>query len=159
MENLRCGNIVLLHDGGGNRAETVRALPMIIDGIRAKGYEIAPVYELLGMQKSNVMAPLPRGEMWAARLDRLGFWMFDAVIIGITWIFLVGDLLMSGRLIFIGAAAVYDRLREKIFGKPAEVASFKPKVAVLIPAYNEEKVIERTVRAALNSNFPTCGSL
>jgi cellulose synthase/poly-beta-1,6-N-acetylglucosamine synthase-like glycosyltransferase/peptidoglycan/xylan/chitin deacetylase (PgdA/CDA1 family) len=154
VENLRCGNIVLLHDGGGNRAETVRALPMIIDGIRAKGYEIAPVYELLGMQKSNVMAPLPRGEMWAARLDRLGFWMFDAVIIGITWIFLVGDLLMSGRLIFIGAAAVYDRLREKIFGKPAEVASFKPKVAVLIPAYNEEKVIERTVRAALNSNYP-----
>ena len=154
VENLRCGNIVLLHDGGGNRAETVRALPMIIDGIRAKGYEIAPVYELLGMQKSNVMAPLPRGEMWAARLDRLGFWMFDAVIIGITWIFLAGDLLMSGRLIFIGAAAVYDRLREKIFGKPAEVASFKPKVAVLIPAYNEEKVIERTVRAALNSNYP-----
>ena len=27
--DLRCGNIVLLHDGGGNRAETVRALPMI----------------------------------------------------------------------------------------------------------------------------------
>ena len=80
--------------------------------------------------------------------------MFDAVIIAITWIFLVGDLLMTGRLIFIGAAAIYDRLHEKIFGKPAEVASYKPKVAVLIPAYNEEKVIERTVRAALNSNYP-----
>jgi cellulose synthase/poly-beta-1,6-N-acetylglucosamine synthase-like glycosyltransferase/spore germination protein YaaH/peptidoglycan/xylan/chitin deacetylase (PgdA/CDA1 family) len=154
LENLRCGNIVLLHDGGGNRAETVRALPMIIDGIRAKGYEIAPVYELLGMQRANVMAPLPRAELWAARLDRFGFWMFDAVIIAITWIFLVGDLLMTGRLIFIGAAAIYDRLHEKIFGKPAEVASYKPRVAVLIPAYNEEKVIERTVRAALNSNYP-----
>ncbi|HZQ93753.1 MAG TPA: glycosyltransferase [Candidatus Sulfotelmatobacter sp.] len=154
VENLRCGNIVLLHDGGGNRSETVRALPMIIDGIRAKGYQIAPVYELLGMQKANVMASLPRGELWAARLDRLGFWMFDIVIIGITWIFLIGDLLMTGRLIFIGAAAIYDRLHEKIFGKPAEVASYKPKVAVLIPAYNEEKVIERTVRAALNSNYP-----
>ena len=45
-------------------------------------------------------------------------------------------------------------MREKIFGRPAEVASYKPKVAVLIPAYNEEKVIERTVRAALNSNYP-----
>ncbi len=154
VEDLRCGNIVLLHDGGGNRAETVRALPMIIDGIRARGYEIAPVYELLGMQKANVMAPLPRGERWAARLDRLGFWLFDASIVIITWIFLVGDLLMTGRLLFIGAAAVYDRVHEKIFGKPAEVASYKPKVAVLIPAYNEEKVIERTIRAALNSNYP-----
>ena len=153
-EDLRCGNIVLLHDGGGNRSETVRALPMIIDGIRARGFEVAPVYELLGKTRADVMAPLPAGELWAARLDRAGFWLFDAGIIGITWIFLVGDLLMTGRLVFIGAAAVYDRLHEKIFGKPAEVASYKPKVAVLIPAYNEEKVIERTVRSALNSNYP-----
>ncbi len=153
-EDLRCGNIVLLHDGGGNRAETVRALPAIIDGIRARGYEVAPVYGLLGKTRADVMAPLPAGELWAARLDRFGFWLFDASVVFITWIFLVGDLLMTGRLIFIGAAAVYDRVREKILGKPAEVASYKPKVAVLIPAYNEEKVIERTIRAALNSNYP-----
>ncbi|MGO9085668.1 MAG: glycosyltransferase [Candidatus Sulfotelmatobacter sp.] len=153
-ENLHCGNIVLLHDGGGNRAETVRALPMIIDGIRARGLEIAPVYELLGKTRADVMAPLPAGELWAARLDSLGFWIFDAGIVAITWIFLVGDLLMTGRLLFIGAAAVYDRVHEKIFGRPAEIASYRPKVVVLIPAYNEEKVIERTVRAALNSNYP-----
>jgi cellulose synthase/poly-beta-1,6-N-acetylglucosamine synthase-like glycosyltransferase/spore germination protein YaaH/peptidoglycan/xylan/chitin deacetylase (PgdA/CDA1 family) len=154
QEDLRCGNIVLLHDGGGNRAETVRALPMIIDGIRAHRYEIASVYDLLGKTRADVMGPLPGGERWAARLDRLGFWLFDVGIVGITWIFLVGDLLMTGRLLFIGAAAVYDRVHEKIFGKPAEVASYRPKVAVLIPAYNEEKVIERTVRAALNSHYP-----
>jgi cellulose synthase/poly-beta-1,6-N-acetylglucosamine synthase-like glycosyltransferase/spore germination protein YaaH/peptidoglycan/xylan/chitin deacetylase (PgdA/CDA1 family) len=152
-ENLRCGNIVLLHDGGGDRAETVKALPMIIDGIRARGYEVAPVYELLGKQRADVMAPLPASELWAARLNRFGFWLFDAGIFGITWIFLLGDLLMTGRLLIIGAAAIYDRLHEKIFGRPAEVASYKPKVAVLIPAYNEEKVIERTIRAALNSNY------
>ena len=154
-EDLRCGNIVLLHDGGGNRAETVRALPMIIDGIRARGYEIAPVYELLGKTRADVMAPLARRRTlgraprpaWASGCS-------TPAIVVITWIFLVGDLLMTGRLIFIGAAAVYDRVHEKIFGKPAEVASYKPKVAVLIPAYNEEKVIERTVRAALNSNYP-----
>jgi len=152
--DLRCGNIVLLHDGGGNRAETVRALPMIIDGIRARGLEIAPVYDLLGKTRADVMSPLPTGERWAARLDRLGFWLFDVGTLGITWIFFLGDLLMTGRLLFIGTAAVYDRLHEKIFGKPAEVASYKPRVAVLIPAYNEEKVIVRTVRAALNSDYP-----
>src|SRR5580692_11490725 len=150
----RCGNIVLLHDGGGDRAETVRALPMIIEGIRARGYEVAPIYELLGKNRADVMSPLSRPQLWAARLDGLGFWLFDAGVLGITWIFLIGDILMTGRLLFIGAAAVYDRLQEKIFGRPAEVASYKPKVAVLIPAYNEEKVIERTVRAALNSNYP-----
>jgi cellulose synthase/poly-beta-1,6-N-acetylglucosamine synthase-like glycosyltransferase/spore germination protein YaaH/peptidoglycan/xylan/chitin deacetylase (PgdA/CDA1 family) len=152
--DLRCGNIVLLHDGGGDRSETVRALPMIIEGVRARGYEIAPVYELLDKTRADVMAPLSTPQRWAARLDGLGFWLFEAGIIGITWIFFLGDLLMTGRLLFIGAAAVYDRLQEKIFGKPAEVASYKPKVAVLIPAYNEEKVIVRTVRAALNSDYP-----
>jgi len=153
-DDLRCGNIVLLHDGGGNRAETVRALPMIIDGIRARGLEIATVYDLIGKTRADVMAPLPRGERWVARLDSFGFWLFDAAIVAITWVFLLGDLLMTGRLLFIGAAAVYDRLHEKIFGRPAEIASYRPQVAVLIPAYNEEKVIERTVRAALDSIYP-----
>jgi len=152
--DLRCGNIVLLHDGGGNRAETVRALPAIIEGIRARGYEIVPVYQLMGKTRAEVMSPLAPGERWAARLDGLSFWLFGAASIGIVWIFFAGDLLMTGRLVFIGTFAVYDRLHEKIFGRPAEVASYKPKVAVLIPAYNEEKVIVRTVRAALNSNYP-----
>ena len=152
--DLRCGNIVLLHDGGGNRAETVRALPMIIDGIRARGYSVVPVFQLFGKTRADVMSPLSAGQRWAARLDGLGFWLFEAGIVSITWIFFLGDLLMTGRLLFIGAAAVYDRLQEKIFGKPAEVASYRPKVAVLIPAYNEEKVIVRTVRAALNSDYP-----
>ena len=153
-DDLRCGNIVLMHDGGGNRSETVRALPMIIDGIRARGYEVAPVYELLGKTKADVMAPLTTREWWASHLDLLDFLFFDFIRTGITWIFLLGDLLMTGRLVIIGALAIYDRVRERILGRPAEVASYKPKVAVLIPAYNEEKVIERTVRAALNSDYP-----
>ncbi|MGC1374400.1 MAG: polysaccharide deacetylase family protein, partial [Candidatus Sulfotelmatobacter sp.] len=153
VNDLRCGNIVLLHDGGGNRAETVRALPAIIEGIRARGLQVVPVCDLIGETRAQVMAPLPTGQRWAARFDRLGFWLFDAMVMAITWIFFIGDLLMTGRLLFIGTAAVYDRLQEKIFGRPAEVASYQPKVAVLIPAFNEEKVIERTVRAALNSTY------
>ena len=34
------GNIVLLHDGGGNRQQTIDALPGIIDGLRAAGIRI-----------------------------------------------------------------------------------------------------------------------
>ena len=150
----RCGNIILLHDGGGDRAETVRALPAIIEGVRARGFSIVPVHQLLGKTKADVMPPLPTNERFAAWLNGISFWLFNAVQSGIVLIFFIGDLLMTGRLLWIGAFAVYDRVREKIFGKPAEVVSYKPKVAVLIPAYNEEKVIERTIRAALNSNYP-----
>jgi peptidoglycan-N-acetylglucosamine deacetylase len=151
----RCGNIILLHDGGGNRAETVRALPRIIDGVRARGFSVVPVHELLGKTRADVMPPLPTAlDRWGARLNWISFWLFDVAQSGIALIFFLGDLLMTGRLVWIGTFAIYDRVRERILGKPAEVASYKPKVAVLIPAYNEEKVIERTVRAALNSDYP-----
>jgi peptidoglycan/xylan/chitin deacetylase (PgdA/CDA1 family) len=37
------GSIVLLHDGGGDRSATVRALPAIIKGIRAKGLRLVAI--------------------------------------------------------------------------------------------------------------------
>jgi len=39
---LHPGAIVIMHDGGGNRSQTVAALPAIIRGIRAAGYQIVP---------------------------------------------------------------------------------------------------------------------
>jgi cellulose synthase/poly-beta-1,6-N-acetylglucosamine synthase-like glycosyltransferase/peptidoglycan/xylan/chitin deacetylase (PgdA/CDA1 family)/spore germination protein YaaH len=149
-----CGSIILLHDGGGNRSQTVAALPKIIEGIRAKGLQIVPLYQLLGKTKAEVMPPLPANERWAARIDWLGFALWDFVSKGIVWIFFLGDLLMTGRLLSVGALAVFDRLRQNRAEAPAETASYKPRVAVLIPAYNEEKVIERTISAVLNSDYP-----
>ena len=149
----KCGNIILLHDGGGNRSETVRALPMIIEGVRSKGFQIVPVHQLLGKDKAAVMPPLPANEIWSARLNRVPYWLFVAGINGLTWIFFVGDLLMTGRLLFVGILAIYDRLRRPTYGTAAQAVPYEPKVAVLIPAYNEEKVIRRTVRAALDSTY------
>ena len=42
------GSIVLMHDGGGPRGETLAALPQIIDTLRGRGYRFATVTELLG---------------------------------------------------------------------------------------------------------------
>jgi peptidoglycan/xylan/chitin deacetylase (PgdA/CDA1 family) len=43
LSALHPGAIVALHDGGGNRSQTVAALPSILNGIRAAGYQIVPV--------------------------------------------------------------------------------------------------------------------
>src|SRR5262249_7386254 len=48
---LICGNIILLHDGGGDRTATVRALPLIIEGLRARGFQVVPVEELLDKKR------------------------------------------------------------------------------------------------------------
>ena len=159
-----CGNILLLHDGGGNRAETVKALPLIIEGLRQRGYEIVPVSELIGKTRAQVMPAISANERWSARLDNFGFWFYGAIISAIVIIFFLGDILMSGRLFLVGAAAIIDRFRSRVpEGAPRlpdvgrrglNTTDFQPPVAVLIPAYNEELVIERTVRAALDSNYP-----
>src|SRR6202043_3351740 len=40
------GSIILLHDGGGDRSATVAALPLLIESLRARGYQIVPVSQL-----------------------------------------------------------------------------------------------------------------
>ncbi len=148
-----CGNIILLHDGGGDRRETVRALPMILKGIRAKGLQIVSVGDLLHQSRAQIMPPLSPTERWSAQLTGLGFWLFDAVERFIVLVFFIGDLLMTGRLLFVGALAIYDRVRHRNDVRPLERDFHRARVAVLIPAYNEEKVIERTIRAALRSSY------
>ncbi len=150
---LHCGNIILLHDGGGDRTQTVKALPMIIDGLRAKGYSIVPVSELMGKQIADVMPPISADERWAARVDSFVFWLIGLLYAAIVVIFFLGDGLMTLRLVSVGALAIYDRLWA---GKKRQQPSngYRPPVAVLIPAFNEEKVIVNTVRAVLGSDYP-----
>lgn len=43
LSNVRPGSIVLMHDGGGDRSATVKALPRIIAGIRKRGLKLVPI--------------------------------------------------------------------------------------------------------------------
>ena len=67
------GNIILMHDGGGDRSQTVAALPQIIDGLRAKGYEFVSVSDLLGQTRAQVMPSLSRPRMVAGARGRVHF--------------------------------------------------------------------------------------
>ena len=49
LPHLGPGGIILLHDGGGPRAEMVEALPRLIAEIRKRNLEIVPVGALLGL--------------------------------------------------------------------------------------------------------------
>jgi peptidoglycan/xylan/chitin deacetylase (PgdA/CDA1 family) len=43
LAGLRPGAVILLHDGGGDRGQTVDALPVILDGLHARGYRVVPL--------------------------------------------------------------------------------------------------------------------
>jgi cellulose synthase/poly-beta-1,6-N-acetylglucosamine synthase-like glycosyltransferase/peptidoglycan/xylan/chitin deacetylase (PgdA/CDA1 family)/spore germination protein YaaH len=147
----REGSIILLHDGGGDRSATVAALPLLITTLRAHGYQIVPVSQLIGLTRDQVMPPLSGTRQHAqAFFDSITFFFLAFFNHFVIFVFYIGDVLMSARLIIIGLCAIVDRFRKrKNFAGP----DYCPRVAVLIPAYNEEKVIARTIRSVLMSNY------
>jgi cellulose synthase/poly-beta-1,6-N-acetylglucosamine synthase-like glycosyltransferase/spore germination protein YaaH/peptidoglycan/xylan/chitin deacetylase (PgdA/CDA1 family) len=148
-QNGKGWNIVLLHDGGGDRSHTVAALPQIIDGLRAKSFAFVSVSELLGQSRAQVMLSLSTKERFLARADAFIFDVFRWFRTGIAFIFVAGILLVSGRALIIGLLALVEKFRPA----PRDNPGYQPEVSVLIPAYNEEAVIVDTVRAALASNY------
>jgi cellulose synthase/poly-beta-1,6-N-acetylglucosamine synthase-like glycosyltransferase/peptidoglycan/xylan/chitin deacetylase (PgdA/CDA1 family)/spore germination protein YaaH len=144
------GSVILMHDGGGDRSATVAALPYLIDTLRAHGYTFVPVSTLMGKTTAEVMPPLTFWQSVRAIPDSIAFSAVDIIGNFIVVVFFLGDILMSARLVIVGVFAIIDRLR-----RPREEASpsYAPRVAVLIPAYNEEAVIVRTIRSVLNSDY------
>ncbi len=145
------GNIVLLHDGGDDRSQTVAALPGIIDGLRAEGFDLVLASDLIGQTRAQVMLPLNFRERLLARTDALIFNLYEWLRQGIAWIFILGIALVSGRALIIGLLALIEKLRSEVPDHP----KFRPPVSVLIPAYNEEEVIVNTVVAALACDYPS----
>ena len=144
------GNIVLLHDGGGNRSHTVEALPEIIDGLRAAGFQIVPVSELVGQTRAQLMPPMSFRERLVAHVDGLVFTLYEWSRLSVAFIFVLGIGLVSCRAIIIGVLAIIEKFR----AGPADHPDFQPLVSVLIPAYNEAEVIVYTVNSALESDYP-----
>src|SRR6185436_8787067 len=60
LEKADKGSVILLHDGGGDRAATLAALPLILDGLKAKGIGLATPEEITGLTHDQLLPPAPR---------------------------------------------------------------------------------------------------
>jgi cellulose synthase/poly-beta-1,6-N-acetylglucosamine synthase-like glycosyltransferase/peptidoglycan/xylan/chitin deacetylase (PgdA/CDA1 family)/spore germination protein YaaH len=143
------GNIILFHDGGGDRTQTVAALPKIIDALRAQGYQFVSVSNLIGKTRAEVMMPLSSTERLEARADGFIFGIYHWFRLSIATIFILGIVLVSGRALIIGILALIEKLRPD----HAVMPDPPPSVTVLIPAHNEEGVIVQTVTSVLASDL------
>ncbi len=145
------GHVVLLHDGGGDRTQTVAALPGIIDGLRRRGYSLVTVSSLVGLSREAVMPPVPPQEWWSLWLTDAAFLTLGSASAVLRTLFLVGIALAIVRLAVIGTLAVWQRARAHRHRPPGAPPAT---VAVIVPAHNESKVIVRTVEALLASDGP-----
>ncbi|MGN6516861.1 MAG: polysaccharide deacetylase family protein [Rhizomicrobium sp.] len=143
-------NIVLLHDAGGDRSQTVEALPLIIHKLKAEGYQFTTVSRLAHMTRDQAMPPLP--PTIALMTDRVVFLTLSALGHVLYICFLAAIWLGVSRLIFLAGLSIWNRRGERReYGKAPVDEPFH--VSVIIPAYNEENVITHTVRGILTSGY------
>ncbi|HEX7711039.1 MAG TPA: glycosyltransferase [Sphingomonadaceae bacterium] len=146
----RSENVILLHDGGGVRSQTVKALPVIIDQLRARGYHFVPVSQLAGLDRDAVMPRVTRADRFSVMADVAFFVTLATASYILKWIFFFAIALGIARAFFLTALALLDRKG----GGTADTDPYRPAVSVIIPAYNEERVIVDSVARVLASDYP-----
>jgi cellulose synthase/poly-beta-1,6-N-acetylglucosamine synthase-like glycosyltransferase/peptidoglycan/xylan/chitin deacetylase (PgdA/CDA1 family)/spore germination protein YaaH len=148
----RPGQVILLHDSGGDRSRTVEALPALIDALRAHGYKLVTIGDLAGMTNAEVLPPTSRTSL-GLLLDRMGFGFFHGMQIALQALFITAIVLGVGRLLLLGVLALLHRVLMVRRTPPMPDPQTGPMISVLIPCFNEEKVIESSVRRILASNW------
>jgi cellulose synthase/poly-beta-1,6-N-acetylglucosamine synthase-like glycosyltransferase/peptidoglycan/xylan/chitin deacetylase (PgdA/CDA1 family)/spore germination protein YaaH len=145
------GQVVLLHDSGGDRSRTVAALPQLIDQLRAHGYQLVTIADLAGMTPAQAMPPTQR-DIVELTLDRIGFGFVHGVDVCIYTLLVTAIALGLARLAFLSTLALWHRFTS---GPPPPMLDPKtgPLVSVLIPCFNEEKVIVSSAARILQSDW------
>ncbi|MFC7596948.1 bifunctional polysaccharide deacetylase/glycosyltransferase family 2 protein [Terrabacter sp. GCM10028922] len=147
----RTGEVVLLHDAGGDRSQTVAALDRALPALSAKGYRFETVSQSVGM--ASAMSPASAVDrltgltlVWVLRLSDLVIAVIGACLVASG--FVVG----LRAVLVIGAAARHHRGRLRERRRGAEPV-LEP-VSVIVPAYNESAGIEAAVRSIVASTHP-----
>ena len=144
------GNMLLLHDGGGDRSQTVAALKVIIPELKKEGYRFVTVSDLMGKTRDAVMPPVSARDLFLIGVDRFIFETIFSTETILTIAFIAAIALGIGRVLFVTPLALIYHQHEQYFEYDP---LFHPTVSILIAAYNESAVIERTINSILHSDY------
>ncbi|MBN0047634.1 glycosyltransferase [Streptomyces actuosus] len=145
------GEMVLMHDAGGNRSQTLTALPLIIKKLKAEGYAFKTIGEALGTGPANTR--VDGYDLWAGKAF---LWCTSFAVHLMPW--LVVLLAVVGTLVFLRFALMLvlsvmhvrrTRKRGFTWGDPVT----EP-VTVVVPAYNEQECITNTLLSLARSEHP-----
>jgi len=149
MNNINGGNIMLLHDSGGNRDSTIKVLPQIIEKLQKDGYKFVTVNELMHKSRDQVMPPVKSYDNQFIPYNKTffdAFYYWNNIVVLIFCSSCALGILRMLLLVYLS-----NLHKKKNTYKPIE--KFEEGVSVLVAAYNEEKVICKTLDSVLKSNF------
>ena len=130
-------------------------MPKLIDALRAKGYEFVTVSELAGLARDQAMPPVPPRSL--GRLVGLPVFMTLSWLgYLVTNLFFLAIWLGVARVVFLCGIGLRNRYVEAHRVAPP-LPEPPPLQTVLMPAFNEAKVIVQSVRHILASDYPESG--
>jgi len=143
------GAVVMMHDSGGDRGQTVAALRELIPRLQAQGYRFTTVSAGLGLASPPAAPADQRIRGSALRYAQLGSaWLARAL----TALMLAAVVLAALRLaVQLVCGRVHLRRARRRAGEPLR---FLGPVSVVVPAYNEAANIAATVRSLVASDYP-----
>lgn len=150
LDQLPKGNVILMHDSGGDRSNTVKALPIIIKELKERGYTFTTVADLIEKSESQIMPPADQSSPYLV-YDKAVFMAMKGWHHGLSFLFYSAILLGIVRLALF---VFLSRKQVKKYKETQIDPGFTPFISVVIAAYNEEKVICKTVDSILSSDYP-----
>ncbi|MGH3460410.1 MAG: bifunctional polysaccharide deacetylase/glycosyltransferase family 2 protein [Kribbellaceae bacterium] len=142
------GQILLLHDAGGDRSQTVAAVGRLVPRLKARGFRFATVGEAVGVR--DAVRAAPAAERWQGRALVGALGVSNAVLSVITWLLVAAGVLSVLRSVaMLVAARRHARVRRRGWGPIVTGPA-----TVVVPAYNESAGIEAAVRSLVASDVP-----
>lgn len=145
------GSIVLMHDSGGDRSQTVEALGRFLPEMQERGFRFVNLTEALGAPSAHTPvtgAALWKGKAWVGAVA-LSESLTDVLVVGLA---VIGVLVfVRFGLMLLLSFAHARKVRRKGFRWGAPVTE---PATVLVPAYNERECIANTVRSLMLSEHP-----
>jgi cellulose synthase/poly-beta-1,6-N-acetylglucosamine synthase-like glycosyltransferase/peptidoglycan/xylan/chitin deacetylase (PgdA/CDA1 family) len=143
------GAVVMFHDGGGDRSETVAALEKLIPQLQSRGFAFTTISRAAGDRSPWITATL--GERISGTITiavvQLSRWFASAL----TVFFIAAGVLALARIVILMAFA-------RRHAKSAETSPSQPEmlpgVTIVVPAFNERLGIEACVRSLTSLNYP-----
>jgi poly-beta-1,6 N-acetyl-D-glucosamine synthase len=146
------GHIVLVHDGGGDRTATIEMLKTFIPQAKAQGYTFTTAQPLLPTEY------IPQRNVPASAEDHATLATYTTILsspdLVLTWLFWfgVGSLTILTFLYVVLALINNSRQRKRRWDAIEE--KDWPFVSVVLPVFNEELVVARTLDALWASDYP-----
>ncbi|MGW7457854.1 bifunctional polysaccharide deacetylase/glycosyltransferase family 2 protein [Streptomyces sp. NPDC054797] len=142
------GQVLLMHDAGGDRSQTVAALEQLIPRLKAGGFRFTTVSEAVGLPAPT--RPASAVDRWQGTALINALRASDWVLEALSWLLWAAGAISVLRAVAVFVAARrHVRTRRKPWGRVVT----EP-VSVIVPAYNESAGIEAAVRSLRASDHP-----